>query len=279
MASSKMFSLPSGKASADSYSDGSIWNTPQKPQTWSAAVPQLLSGWQNASVEDVGVTSIAPKFVPMDANRVGITSIQPTYRPALPGTAIYAAGAKPAFSGEWNPQAVPAVMNTRVSTCAPQAVPAAIKPAWPAPASVPAQPITAQEVSTLPVSRSKASNIIGASIFGGPITVGDAEVTTLHISPYREEGAVESKPAPEAVLNKEEGWTDVFGMAHGSKLPTRRTPNFGRGAFNLQAPLSSVGALRSMDVEGEMSTTKKVLIGAAAVAIVGGGIWFFSKKR
>lgn len=263
---SALFVLPTGKTNSSVVEAQKAVATAvniQKPQTWQAAIPKMTVGWP----QDVPAKPVPPRYVPARATDLRAVGIGPRFSVAAPLRALPGAPAQRPVSvvttpslplaptAMTPPSAIPAVMTTTSSSCAPMAVVASTRPGWPAPPVEQALAITTPGKQTLPVTRTTAGAVVGASIFGGPITVGDPEVGLLHLNPYTEieelpattarpAGALVKPATPAAEpLNKGEGWTDVFGISHGYKVPAARQMSFGRGAFNIQAPLSAFRGL------------------------------------
>lgn len=119
----------------------------------------------------------------------------------------------------------------------PQAVPAMSRPGWPAPTSVAVVPTTVSAPQGIPVRSSQAGRVISESIFGGPVTAGDPAVVTVHESPYTDK----VEPAIPNGLPADEGWSDIFGVAHGALVPesaqiSRRSRG---GAFGVRVSLGA----------------------------------------
>lgn len=189
----------------------------------------------------------------------------------------------------FDPKSVRAVSTANVVPFRPREVAAVAKSAWPAPTSTPAIPVSDRAGMEIPVPAPKASTVIGASIFGGPVTAGDPDAVTVRISPY-----TEKDPAPVPALEPEEGWLDVFGMKHGKHVP--HSGRAGRGLFNAPVPVAGFGTFPlSTDAMAKsantlrpqadlsaswanMSTTKKIAIGAGVLAVLGGAYYFMTKK-
>jgi hypothetical protein len=308
---SPMFKLPTGKAQSateEFKSEVATAAALKAPQTWSAAVPAITSSWSRNFARPTDVPALPGPSIyraPGERSAVPARSISPTFRPFSPAspasivpiTPVYNAAPpkakpmqRPVFApakmqSSYNPQAIPAVMTTGSSaSCAPTAVLAKVAPAWPAPTSTPGIAITTPAATQLPVKRTTAGTVIGASIFGGPITVGDPEGGLLHLSPYTETAeSLTASPATTAKgdgtpLNKGEGWTDVFGISHGYQVPRERQMNFGRGAFNLQAPLSSYRGVSGLEWSSASTLTKAVVAGIG-VGLVGAAIWAMTSKK
>lgn len=151
----------------------------------------------------------------------------------------------------------------------PGLVPAISRSGWPAPTSMAVIPTTVKAREEIPAGTFNAGRIVSESIFGGPVTVGDPAVTTVSVSPYTDK-QVTSFPTG---LPTDEGWSDVFGMQHGAEVPptamiSRRNRG---GAFGIR---TSLGA----DTTGTTTGTK-VAVAIAAVAIVGLGVAYFSKRK
>lgn len=135
---------------------------------------------------------------------------------------------------------------------------ATTKPGWPAPEpkQVP-EDIDARAPRVIPAGRALPAEVVSESIFGGPVTPGDPDVVTLTTSPYTDK--VEPlRPS----LSPDEGWIDIFGQVHGTKVPRGV-----RGYSGWRGRGRHVPAYDGFGTEQQpgMSTPTKVAIGAAVV--------------
>ena len=193
-----------------------------------------------------------------------------------------------------NDKAIAAISTTTASKFAPTSVLAKMQKSWPAPVPTPGIDISEVGRQTLPVHKRSARTVIGASIFGGPVTSGDPEVVTANISPYTEKAET-----PHPALEESEGYQDVFGMKHGAEVPAGKRFGGGRGAFDVPTPMGALDtskwnkdyymaareyAKRNADqtkngAEESFFEKNMIAIGVATVAAVGLGAWYFTKKK
>lgn len=164
---------------------------------------------------------------------------------------------------------------------------AVAKPGWPAPTSTAVLSVSEREPVRLPIKQQNVGQVVSSNIFGGPVTVGDPTVTTLIASPYTDKVV-----APGPAIQEGEGWTDIFGQAHGAKLVSHvaggrpnamgvRTPLKGFGAIG--APLTGKIDLSkfasTVAPKKGMSGTTKAILAVGAVAAVGGAVWFMKRRK
>ena len=184
-----------------------------------------------------------------------------------------------------NDKAIVALSTTQSSTYAPTAVLAKAQKSWPAPVPTPGIDVTEKDSTTLAIGPRRARTVIGASIFGGPVTSGDPDSVTQTISPYTKK---DEEPHP--ALEPEEGYRDVFGMQHGESAPEQS--QWGRGSFDVATPMGAMDfsprsylalreSARRAAEAGEPSffEKNKLAIGVGAVAAIGLGAWYFTKKK
>ena len=160
------------------------------------------------------------------------------------------------------------------------------KPIWPAPLQWPKVAVDDRAVRELKAQRIDVSDVVAGSIFGGPVTVGDPQVSTTITSAYTDKPVVAKPPMGEG-----DGWVDIFGQAHGKKVPGEFQPYKLRGAFDVPTGLSAIGAVLGAQTtlgvakaaaeatkdEPKKSNTVYYVAAAAAVAAVGG--YFLLRKK
>lgn len=141
-------------------------------------------------------------------------------------------------------------------------------PIWPAPAVGPKLGIDERSVREIPASQPNVANVVAGSIFGGPVTIGDPTVTTTITSAYTDK-TVKAEPP----MGTGEGWIDIFGQAHGARVPGEFLPYKLRGGFNVPTNLSGFG-------EGPgMSDSTKYLIAGGVVLAAAVGALFLTRKK
>lgn len=184
-----------------------------------------------------------------------------------------------------NDKAIVAISTTQAAQYAPTAVLARAQKSWPAPTPTPGIAVSETDGTALAIGPRRARTVIGASIFGGPVTAGDPESVTQTISPY-----TRKDEDPHPALEPEEGFRDVFGMQHGAEAPEES--RWGRGSFDVATPMGAFDITRDtmMKVREYQKRQQaaaaetffeknKVAIGIGAVAAIGLGAWYFTKKK